>query len=62
MKKSILNIGKELNNKELEKVNGGLGGVFFDTCSHITQQWDCIRRPECAWDGNSCYTHTPHVI
>ncbi len=62
MLKSILNLGKELNKSEKEQINGGFGGVFFDYCSNIVLQHECVANPACAWNGNECYTKTPHIV
>ncbi len=60
MKKSVLNIGKLLSKEEQKSVSGGFG-VFFNTCPGYTK-FECLSRPQCAWNGKSCITDTPHIV
>ncbi|AUC16698.1 hypothetical protein BTO06_16770 [Tenacibaculum sp. SZ-18] len=60
MKKSILTLGKSLSKEAQQSVSGGFG-VFFNTCPGKTE-FECLRRPQCAWMGNKCVTDTPHIV
>ncbi len=62
MLKTISNLGKALDKAEQKEINGGLFGVFFDGCSGIATRHECLVNPTCAWNGNSCYTKTPHIV
>lgn len=62
MLKLISNLGKELDKSQQKEIVGGFGDVFFESCSGITLQHECIASPTCAWNGQECYTKTPHIV
>lgn len=61
MKKTIINLGKSLSKEDQKKVSGGFG-VFFNTCPGYRTEFECSKRPQCAWNGERCITDTPHIV
>jgi hypothetical protein len=63
MKKSILNLGKALQKKEQQQINGGFGS---SNCFSITTSYECVRAFGCNWygcsgSGSYCGPNYPHL-
>ena len=57
MRKSILNLGNELDNSELKQINGGRPGhcTGYDCYNPNNHTWTCVPSPcSCPFPADNC--------